>query len=238
MHLDILGIAAHPDDVELSFGGTLLVHTKLGFSTGVVDLTQGELGTRGTAEIRRKEATHASKILGLSVRENLKLPDAFFKNNKASQLKVVQQIRRFKPKIVITNAVYDRHPDHGRAAQLVETAFFIAGLKQVKTKWKGEVQEAYRPDKLYFAIQSIGKDPDLIFDISDVFEERRAAISAFRSQFYHPESKEPETYISDQGFIKMLEARALEWGQKIGVSYAEGFTVKHAVGVKNLFDLI
>ena len=238
MKLDILAIVAHPDDVELSFGGTLLTHQKKGYKTGILDLTQGELGTRGTPEIRAKEAADASKILGLTMRENLGLEDGFFENNKANQLKVAAQIRRFQPKIVITNSVYDRHPDHTRGSQLVETACFIAGLKAVETEWEGEQQSAYRPERLYFSIQSTAHEPDLLIDISEVIQERRDAINAFKSQFYDPNSKEPETFISSKGFMTMLESRASEWGQRIGVEYAEGFKVKHFLGVKNLFDLL
>ncbi len=238
MKLDILAIVAHPDDVELSFGGTLLAHQKMGYKTGIIDLTQGELGTRGTPEIRSKEATKAAEILKLTVRENLGLADGFFENNKENQLKIAKQIRRFKPSVVITNAIYDRHPDHGRGSQLVESACFIAGLKAVETSLEGEQQEAYRPDKLYFAIQSIAHEPDILVDISDVMEERRAAIQAFKSQFHDPNSTEPETYISSKGFMNMLEARTIEWGQRIGVAHAEGFKVKHFLGVKSLFDLV
>lgn len=238
MKLDILAIVAHPDDVELSFGGTLLVHEKKGFKTGVLDLTKGELGTRGTPEIRAKEAEDAAKILKLSVRENLGLADGFFENNKENQLKVAAQIRRFRPKIVIANAVYDRHPDHTRAAQLVETACFIAGLKAVETEWERSKQEAYRPEKLYFCIQSTAHEPDILVDISDVMDERRAAINAFKSQFHNPDSKEPETFISSKGFMTMLESRTREWGHRIGVDHAEGFQVKHFLGVKSLFDLV
>ncbi|MEM6643651.1 MAG: bacillithiol biosynthesis deacetylase BshB1, partial [Bacteroidota bacterium] len=238
MTLDILGITAHPDDAELSFGGTLLVHKELGYATGIVDLTEGELGTRGTPEIRAEEAKKAGKVLGLSARENLRLPDGFFEVSKVNLLKVVEQIRRFRPKIVITNAVYDRHPDHGRGAELVETAFFLAGLREIKTNWDGKSQQAYRPDKLYYCIQSIEREPDLIVDISHVYEKRDEAIHAFKSQFFDPESSEPATYISSQNFIRMLKARSIVLGQKIGVDYAEGFTVKRSIGVKNLFDLV
>lgn len=238
MKLDILAIVAHPDDVELAFGGTLLVHEKQGYKTGVLDLTKGELGTRGTPEIRAKEAEDAARILKLSVRENLGLADGFFENNKENQLKVAEQIRRFQPKIVITNAMYDRHPDHSRGAQLVETACFIAGLKAVETEWEGAKQQAYRPEKLYFSIQSTAHVPDVLVDVSDVIEERRAAINAFKSQFYDPNSNEPETFISSKGFMSMLESRTREWGQRIGVEYAEGFQVKHFLGVKSLFDLV
>ena len=238
MKLDILGITAHPDDAELSFGGTLLVHKDMGYKIGIVDLTEGELGTRGTPEIRAEEAKKAGEVLGLSARENLRLPDGFFENNKINQIKVVEQIRRFQPQIVITNAIYDRHPDHTRGSELVETAFFLAGLKEIKTNWDGKSQEAYRPEKLYFCIQSISREPDLLVDISSVIDKRREAIQAFKSQFFDPESKEPETYISSKNFMDMLDARALDLGQKIGVDYAEGFTVKHSMGVKSLFDLI
>ncbi len=238
MKLDILAIVAHPDDVELSFGGTLLAHQKMGYKTGILDLTKGELGTRGTPEIRANEAAAAAEILKLSVRENLGLADGFFENNKENQLKIAEQIRRFQPRIVITNSIYDRHPDHTRGAALVETACFIAGLKAVATKWEGQDQIAYRPEKLYFSIQSIAHEPDILIDISEVIEERREAINAFKSQFYDPNSSEPETYISSKGFMSMLESRTREWGQRIGVAYAEGFKVKHFLGVKSLFDLL
>ncbi|WP_462250342.1 bacillithiol biosynthesis deacetylase BshB1 [Ekhidna sp.] len=238
MKLDILAIVAHPDDVELSFGGTLLAHQKMGYKTGILDLTQGELGTRGTPEIRASEAAAAAEILKLSVRQNLGLADGFFENNKENQLKIAEQIRRFQPRIVITNSIYDRHPDHTRGAALVETACFIAGLKAVTTKWEGDDQIAYRPERLYFSIQSIAHEPDILIDISEVIEERREAINAFKSQFYDPNSSEPETYISSKGFMSMLESRTREWGQRIGVEYAEGFKVKHFLGVKSLFDLL
>lgn len=238
MKLDILGITAHPDDAELSFGGTLLVHKEMGYKTGIIDLTEGELGTRGTPEIRAEEAKRASEILGLDARENLRLQDGFFENNKVNQLKVIEQLRRFQPKIVITNATYDRHPDHTRGSQLVETAFFLSGLREIKTNWDGKQQEAYRPEKLYFCIQSIDHVPGIIVDISGVIEKRREAIQAFKSQFFDPNSSEPATYISSQNFIRMLEARAIIWGQKIGVDFAEGFTTKRAIGVKNMFDLV
>lgn len=238
MKLDILAIVAHPDDVEISFGGTLLVHQKNGFKTGVLDLTKGELGTRGTPEIRAKEAKKAAELLSLSVRDNLNLEDGFFENNKENQLKVAEQIRKYKPRIVITNAIYDRHPDHTRAAGLVESACFIAGLKAVKTKLKGVEQEASRPDKLYFSIQSTPHEPDILVDVSDVIEQRREAIMAFKSQFFDPESTEPQTFISSKGFMEMLNSRSREFGQRIGVDYAEGFKVKHFLGVKSLFDLV
>ena len=238
MKLDVLAIVAHADDAELFFGGTLLVSRELGYKTGIIDLTKGELSTRGTPKIRAEEAKKAAEILRLSVRDNLGLPDGFFENNKTNQMKVVEQIRKYQPRIVITNAVYDRHPDHGRSSQLVETAFFLAGLKEVKTAIEGKQQAAYRPERLYFSIQSIACEPDILIDISNVIAKKREVINAFKSQFYDPNSKEPETFISSKGFMTMLTSRAGEWGHRIGVAYAEGFTVKHVPGVKNLFDLI
>lgn len=238
MQIDILGIAAHPDDVELSFGGTLLVHQQMGYTIGIIDLTKGELGTRGTPEIRDQEAKKAGEILRLSTRDNLELADGFFENNKENQLAIVKQIRKYKPQIVITNATYDRHPDHTRGAQLVETACFIAGLTQVKTKLDGVIQEASRPKKLYFSIQSTAHQPDLLVDISQVMTQRKKAILAYQSQFYNPKSTDPETYISAKGFIEMIDARAREFGHRIGVDYAEGFCTKGFLGVKNLFDLL
>jgi len=238
MKVDILAIVAHPDDVELSFGGTLLVHKKKGYKTGVIDLTKGELGTRGTPEVRAQEAEDAAKILGLTARENLGLPDGFFENTKENQLRVVEAIRKYQPEIVITNAVYDRHPDHPRASALVETACFLAGLTEVKTNIDNVNQEAHRPGKLYFSIQSISAEPDLLVDVSEVAVEKLEAIKAFRSQFFDPKSKEPETYISSSGFMEMIESRSRELGHRIGVSHAEGFNVKHFIGVKDLFDLV
>ena len=238
MKVDILAIVAHPDDVELSFGGTLLVHQKKGYKTGIVDLTKGELGTRGTPEIREQEAAEAGKILNLSIRDNVGLPDGFFENTKEHQLKVVEKIRKYQPEIVITNAMYDRHPDHGRSAALVETACFLAGLTEVKTEVDGKEQQAHRPSKVYFSIQSTSREPDVLVDVSDVEEQRLEAIKAFKSQFFDPNSTEPETYISSSGFMQMIQARSREYGHRIGVEHAEGFNVKHFLGVNNLFDLV
>lgn len=239
MQIDILGIVAHPDDAELSFSGTLLEHKKMGYSIGVIDLTQGELGTRGTSETRAEEAKRANEILGLDVRVNLGLADGFFENNKANQLKVVEQIRKFTPKIVITNAIQDRHPDHGRAARLVETSCFLAGLPKIETNLNGITQNAHRPKRIYFSIQSTSHKPDIVIDISDSFEKRMESMYAFKSQFFNPNDKtnEPETFISSERFAKSVEARARDFGQRIGVEFAEGFIVKHQLGVKSLFDL-
>ncbi len=239
MKINILAIGAHPDDVELSCAGTLLVHQKRGFTTGIIDLTRGEMGTRGTPETRKEEAAASAKILGLSVRENLGLADSFFENNKENQLKLVQKIREYQPDFVIGTAVYDRHPDHGRASQLTEQACFLAGLKMVETtSGDGEIQKPWRPKRLFFAIQSTSLEPDFFVDISDVIEERMESIKAFKSQFYDPGSKEPQTYISRPEFLDMITSRAQEYGHRIQVKYAEGFNTRHPLGVKELYHLL
>ena len=238
MKIDILGIVAHPDDAELSFGGTLLVHQKKGYRTGVIDLTRGELSTRGTPKIRLKETQSASKTLQLTVRENLDLADGFFENNKENQLKIIKQIRKYCPKIVITNALYERHPDHQRAAELVETSCFLSGLKKIETTLDNQKQKVHRPEKLFFCIQSVTQEPDLLVDISKVINERRNAISAYQSQIYNPTLSEPSTYISSKSFMDMLESRSREWGHRINVSYAEGFKIKHFIGIRDFFDLL
>lgn len=239
MKINILAIAAHPDDVELSCAGTLIAHQKKGFTTGILDLTRGEMGTRGTPEQRQMEAEESAEILGLSIRKNLGFADAFFTNDVEHQLKLIAEIRKFQPDIILTNAVYDRHPDHGRAASLVEEACFKSGLKMVKTQDKaGEVQKSWRPKKIYHAIQSTAIMPDFFVDISDVHEQKMKAIRAFKSQFFDPQSSEPQTYISKPEFMDMIEARAMEYGHRIGVKYAEGFTTKQPVGVKDLYHLM
>ncbi|MEQ8580687.1 MAG: bacillithiol biosynthesis deacetylase BshB1 [Marinoscillum sp.] len=239
MKINILAFAAHPDDVELSCAGTLIVHQMRGFTTGIIDLTQGEMGTRGTAEQRLQEAQRAGEIMKVSVRENLGFADSFFTNDAEHQLKIVQKIREFQPDIVLTNALYDRHPDHGRAAALVEEACFKAGLKKVETlDADGKPQKAWRPKKTYFCIQSTSLTPDFLVDISDAQELKMEAVHAYKSQFFDPNSQEPQTYISKPEFIQMIEARAIEYGHRIGVKYAEGFMTKQPLGVKDLYHLI
>ncbi len=239
MKINILAIGAHPDDVELSCAGTLLVHQKRGFTTGIIDLTRGEMGTRGTPEQRQEEATASAKILGLTARENLGLDDSFFENNKENQLKMVQMIRKYQPDFVISTAQYDRHPDHGRAALLTEEACFLSGLKKVETfSGSGEEQKPWRPKRLFSAIQSTSLTPDFFVDISEVMEERMQAIRAYKSQFFDPNSKEPQTYISRPEFMEMISARAQEYGHRIQVKYAEGFRTKHPLGVKDLYHLV
>jgi len=238
MKLDILVLGAHPDDAEISCGGTIAKHIALGKKVGVVDLTRGELGTRGTPEIRDQEATTSAKMLGLTVRENIGLRDGFFKNSEEAQLKVVAVIRKYQPDIVLTNAVHDRHPDHGRAAELVYESIFLSGLVKVETKIDGTTQAAWRPKAVYHFIQSQYIEPDFVVDVSDFWEKKIESLHAFKSQFYDPKSKEPETFISSPGFMKLIEARGHELGYSIGVKYGEGFTLQRHLGVKNLFDLI
>ncbi len=233
MKLDILAFGAHPDDVEISCSGTILKHIAMGKTVGVVDLTKGELGTRGNAELRLQEAERSSNILGLSIRENLGFADGFFKVDKEHQLPIVKMIRKYKPEIVLANSIRDRHPDHGRAAQLVAESCFLAGLKKVETD-----QEPWRPKAVYHYIQDEYIQPDLTIDITPYFDKKIEAILAFSSQFYNPESNEPETPISGKGFLDFLRGRAAVFGRPIGVELAEGFTAARNVGVKDLFDLV
>ncbi len=238
MKLDILVLAAHPDDAELGCGGTILKHASAGYKVGIVDFTRGELGTRGTPESRAAEAKVSAKILGVAVRENLSLADAFFRNDEAHQRKVISAIRKYQPRIVLANAIHDRHVDHGKGASLAYDACFLSGLARIETTGNdGQPQSAWRPEVVYHYVQSQFITPDFIVDISAEWEEKMKAIRAFTSQFHDPSSREPETYISKPGFLKMLEARAVEYGHAIGADYGEGFTTRRFVGVNNLFDL-
>ena len=238
MKLDILVLAAHPDDAELGCGGTIIKHTSLGHKVGILDLTRGELGTRGTPESRRKEAADSARILGISVRENLGLSDGFFQNDPESQRVVISTIRQYQPRIILGNAVYDRHIDHGKGASLAYDASFLSGLVKIETVDKdGNKQLPWRPDAVYHYIQSQFITPDFVVDISAEWERKMQAIKAFRSQFFDPSSQEPETYISKPGFLKMIEARAVEYGHAIGTTYGEGFTVRRFIGVDSLFNI-
>jgi bacillithiol biosynthesis deacetylase BshB1 len=237
MKLDILAFGAHPDDVELSAAGTLLRQKSLGNNIGIVDLTAGELGTRGTAETRAAEASEASAILGLSVRENLGFSDGFFSNDKEHQLSIIRIIRKYRPRVVLANAISDRHPDHGRAAELVARACFLAGLRRIETKMEDEVQEAWRPDQVFHYIQDRHAKPDFVVDITPFWEGKMKAIRAFATQFHNPDAGEPETPISGKDFIHFLEARAREMGRISGVEFAEGFHVQRAPMVHSLMDL-
>lgn len=238
MKLDILVLSAHPDDAELGCGGTVAKHVSLGHKVGIVDLTRGELGTRGTPETRASEAAEAARILGVSVRENLQLKDGFFQNDVDHQMKVIQSIRKFRPEIVITNAVSDRHIDHGKGASLTYDSSFLSGLIKIETKDEdGKPQQAWRPKLVYHFIQSQLIVPDIIVDITGFWETKLNAIQAFKTQFFNPGSKEPETYISNPAFLKMVESRAIEFGHTIGVQHGEGFTVRRQPGVDHLFNL-
>lgn len=238
MKLDILAFGAHPDDVELSCSGTLLKHIQLGKKAGIVDLTEGELGTRGSREIRIKEAEHAAKILGVHARENLKMADGFFQNDKEHQLKVIQMIRKYRPEIVLANAIHDRHPDHGRASQLVSEACFLSGLRKIETSIEGKIQDVWRPKAVYHYIQFTEHRPSFLVDVSNCMETKMESIKAYQSQFYNPESGEPETILTSPEFLEHLYQKAAEHGRMIGVKYAEGYVAERYVGVGNLFDLI
>jgi len=238
MKLDILVLAAHPDDAELGCGGTIAKHISLGHKVGIVDFTMGELGTRGTPQTRDSEAKESARILGLSARENLGLKDGFFQNDKENQIVVVRAIRKYRPEIVLANAIYDRHPDHGKGSELAYDSCFLAGLAKVETSDGGISQSPWRPKVVYHYIQSQLIEPDFVIDISDFWNKKMEAVRAFRTQFYDPNSTEPDTYISNPGFLKLLESRANEFGHAIGASYGEGFTVRRIIGANNLFDLI
>lgn len=239
MKLDILVLAAHPDDAELGCAGTIASHIEQGRLVGIVDFTRGELGTRGTVYDRHQEAEASAKILGITARENLGLKDGFFQNTKEDQLAVIRAIRKYQPEIVLTNAIHDRHPDHGKGAQLAIDACFLAGLVKVETTDEHDAKQLpWRPKAVYHFIQSQFIKPDFVVDISAYWEIKRKAIMAFKTQFHNPESNEPETYISNPAFLRMIESRAIELGHAIGARYGEGFTVGRYPGIKSLFDLI
>jgi bacillithiol biosynthesis deacetylase BshB1 len=239
MKLDILVLPVHPDDAELGCAGVILKHIALGHKVGIADLTRGELGTRGSAEIRDQEAARSAEILGIQVRENLGLPDGFFQNTKEFQLKVIAAIRKYQPDIVITNAYHDRHPDHGRANELVEASCFLAGLRRIETLDNNVLQAEWRPGQVLHFIQDRYIKPDIIVDVTPYWDKKIESIYAFGSQFHNPEwnGGEPQTYISSPEFIQVVEARAREFGKSINVKFGEGFTSRKILGVDNLFDL-
>ena len=238
MKLDILAIGAHPDDVELGCGGTVLKEIKKGKKVGIIDLTQGELGTRGTAMTRFSEASDAAKILGVTVRENLGFADGFFINNKEHQLEVIKMIRKYKPEIVLCNAFDDRHIDHGKGSKLVSDACFLSGLIKIETRdSEGELQEAWRPKQVYHYIQWKNLEPDFVVDISSVIDEKMQSVLAYKTQFYDPDSKDPVTPISSKNFTDSVIYRAQDLGRLVGVAYAEGFNVERLPAVDSLFDL-
>lgn len=243
MKLDILAITAHPDDVELCCAGTLLAQMALGKKVGIVDLTRGELGTRGTPEGRIQEAANAAAVLNIKIRDNVGLADGFFQNIESQQKAIIPYIRKYQPDIVITNAIDDRHPDHGRGAQLVADSCFYSGLRMIETfDEQGNKQEAWRPRLVFHAIQDRYIKPDFVVDITTFHEQKIEAIRAFKSQFFNSEydvnSNEPQSYISSPAFLEFIIARAEEMGHAIGVKYGEGFTTRRMLGVQDLSSFI
>ena len=235
--VDILCVTAHPDDVEISMAGTVLHHRAMGHSVGLVELTAGELGTRGTPEIRKQEADAAMHVLGASFRYQLGLADGFFRADEPSLMKVVRAVREHRPNIVLTNAVRDRHPDHGRGAALVAEACFLSGLRRISTVVEGEEQEAWRPKALLHAVQDRWIEPDLVIDITEHWPKKMEALLCFRSQFFDPTSTEPTSPIASVDFLPFLEGRAREMGRLLGVTYGEGFTTARPIGVHDLMEL-
>lgn len=238
MKLDLLVFAAHPDDAELACSGTIIKHVKMGKKVGVIDLTRGEMGTRGTAETRAEESKKATEILGIHARENLSLDDCFFDLSKESQLAIIRMIRKYKPLTVLANAIDDRHPDHGRGSKLVSEAFFKAGLRKIETFENGILQEPWRPASIYHYIQDRYIKPDFVIDITDEQEQKLESIRAFKTQFFDPNSDEPNTYISSPEFLETIIARSREFGKltKSGV-FAEGFTVEKIIEVNKFEDI-
>lgn len=239
MKLDILAVGVHPDDVELSCAGTLLKHIQLGYKVGLLDLTKGELGTRGSAELRTEEATEAAQIMGALVREQLDLEDGFFTQNEGNLRKIIRIIRKYCPQIVFANAIDDRHPDHGRAAKLVSDACFLSGLVKIVTLDDNNIPQApWRPKSLYHYIQDRALKPDFVVDISPFVDKKFELIMAYKSQFFDPLSTEPKTPISGKEFLDSIKGKDSVYGRYIGVQFAEGFNVEKTIGVQNVFDLM
>ena len=238
MKLDVLAVGSHPDDVELGCSGTLINEIKKGRKVGIIDLTQGELGTRGTIETRYQEAADAARIMGISARENLKMRDGFFVNDEAHQLELVKMIRKYQPEIVIGNILEDRHPDHGKGGWLTYDACFLSGLRQVKTEYEGNEQEKWRPKMLLHYIQDRFYEPDIIIDVTDVWEQRMESIKAYKTQFHDPNSQEPQSYLSSPEFMDAIVSRARLLGKRIGVKYGEGFLSKKSIGLTGLDALV
>jgi bacillithiol biosynthesis deacetylase BshB1 len=240
MKLDILAIGAHPDDVELGCGATLAKEISEGKKVGIIDLTRGELGTRGTAEMRDQEAENAAKILGVTVRTNMEFTDGFIVNDKWHQIELIKMIRLYQPEIVICNAIEDRHIDHAKASKLVSDACFLSGLIKIDTKHEDhdDWQEAWRPKAVYHYIQWKDIEPDIVVNVTGFMQTKLNAVMAYSSQFYDPKSNEPETPISSKNFTDSIEYRARNLGRLIGTEYGEGFTVERYPAVESLFDLI
>lgn len=235
MKLDILAFGVHPDDVELGCSGTLLAALAEGKKVGIIDLTRGELGTRGTIETRKEEAAKAATILGVPVRENLGMADGFFQNDETNQRKVIAAIRKYRPDIILANAFEDRHPDHGRSAKLVADAAFLSGLRKIETMDDGQLQDIWKPSYVFHYIQDRFIQPSFVVDISAYMDQKMESVLAYSTQFFNPDLNEPQTYISSSQFLETVKARALMMGKRIGVAYAEGFYTEKTVGVKS-FD--
>ncbi len=238
MKLDILAFGAHPDDVELGCAGTILKEIALGKTVGIVDLTRGELGTRGSADLRDQEAAASAQILGVAVRENLRFRDGFFANDEAHKLEVIKMIRKYQPEIVLCNAIEDRHIDHGKGSQLVSDACFLSGLMKIETELDGQTQQTWRPKLVYHYIQWNDSKPDFVVDITGFTDTKVSSILAYRSQFYDPNSTEPESPITSKNFLESLNYRSRDFGRLVGVEHAEGFTVERYLAVNSLGDLI
>ena len=237
MKLDILAFGAHPDDVELACAGTLMKSIAEGKKAGIIDLTRGELGTRGDADTRTIESTAAAKIMGVQLRENLDLKDAFFENNEETIKKVITVIRKYQPTIVLCNAPYDRHPDHGNAAKLIADATFLSGLRKIKTFSEGIEQEVWKPSYVFNYLQDQYIHPTFVIDVSGYHEIKIEAILCYKSQFFNPENDEPQTYISSSIFLEALKGKETNFGKQIGVAYAEGFISQKLLAINN-FDAI
>ncbi|OSZ78763.1 bacillithiol biosynthesis deacetylase BshB1 [Chitinophagaceae bacterium IBVUCB1] len=238
MKLQVLAIAVHPDDIELSAAGTLIKHARMGQQVGIIDLTAGELGTRGTPQLRLQEAADAARIMGMAIRENLGMRDGFIVNDEAHQLQLIQYIRKYQPEIVIANAIADRHPDHGKAGRLIADACFLSGLRKIETTLDGATQAAWRPKRVYHMIQDRFTEPSFIVDVSSTHATKMEAVKAYKSQFHNPDSTEPLTYISKGGFLEAIEARAMLLGKRIGVAYGEGFVSENTPGIDGLDALL
>ncbi|MCG7281002.1 bacillithiol biosynthesis deacetylase BshB1 [Chryseobacterium taklimakanense] len=238
MKVDILAIGAHPDDVELGCGGTIAKMISEGKTVAIIDLTKGELGTRGTDETRKQEAADAAKILGISARENLEMKDGFLQNSEEYQMRIVKMIRKYQPEIVLANATDDRHPDHAKAAKLVSDACFLSGLKKIETALDGNNQEFWRPKHVFHFIQWKEIEPDFVIDISDFMEKKIEVCMAYKTQFYNPESKEPVTPIATKDFLESLTYRAQNLGRLSGCTYAEGFTAEKMIALKNFEGIV
>jgi bacillithiol biosynthesis deacetylase BshB1 len=238
MKLDILAFGAHPDDVELGCGATIAKEISLGKKVGIIDLTRGELGTRGSADLRTIEATNAAKILGVSIRENLNFADGFFINDKFHQLEIIKLIRKYQPDIVLCNTIDDRHIDHSKGSKLVSDACFLSGLLKIDSYFDGKIQEKWRPKQVFHYIQWKNIEPDFVVDVSGFLDKKVAAVMAYSSQFYDPKSNEPETPITSKNFIESITYRAKDLGRLIEVDFAEGFTTERLVAVENFSKLI